>query len=101
MTDHSHGHTDALRVSKHARKRMQQRSVSDEDLGLLLQYGTEKGDGLVLRKRDAAQAIAEHKRQIDRLEKLTGKVVILVGGTVVTTFAPSPRRARKYRRSWR
>ena len=77
---------------------MRQRAVRELDLALILRFGTEFDDGLVLRDKDVAEAIYSMREKIRRLEKLRGKAVILEGDTVLTTYCPSKRRLKKFLR---
>ena len=87
-----------MEITTHARSRMQQRAVRDLDLALIQKFGTEFDDGLVLRDKDVAEAICSMREEIHRLEKHRGKAIILVGGTVLTTYNPSKRRLKRFLR---
>ena len=68
------------------------------DWSMILRFGTEFDDGLVLRDKDVAEAISSMREKIRRLEKLCGKAVILEGETLLTTYCPSKRRLKKFLR---
>ncbi len=87
-----------MQLTAHAQMRMQQRAVRDLDLALILKFGTEFDDGLILRDKDVAEATSSMREEIRRLEKLRGKAVILEGDTVLTTYVPSKRRLKKFLR---
>lgn len=78
---------------------MQQRAVRDQDLDLIMRFGTEVDNGLILTKDDVKKAVSFKREEIGRLEKLSGKVVIIKGDTVVTTYVPSKRRLKRFLRS--
>ena len=87
-----------MQLTAHAHTRMQQRAVRDLDLALILKFGTEFDDGLILRDKDVAVAISSMREEIRRLENLRGKAVILEGDMVLTTYNPSKRRLKRFLR---
>ena len=87
-----------MQLTAHAHTRMQQRAVRDRDLALILKFGTEFDDGLILKDKDVAVAISSMREEIRRLENLRGKAVILEGDTVLTTYNPSKRRLKRFLR---
>lgn len=84
-----------MRVSTHAQKRMQQRGLTMDDIELVMQFGTEAGDGIYMRAKDIKRAESEFKKLISQLQRLSGKYVIIQGDTIVTTYHPSERRKKK------
>jgi len=115
----------ALTLTRHGERRMSQRGFRKADLEVLLAHGTDIGrDQILLRKRDAARLIrnakeqiakitlTKHdaarlinglKKQIARIERLAGKVLVVVGGELVTAYhqtapaRPSFQRTRRPR----
>ena len=83
-----------MQLSAHGEKRMQQGAVRNRDLNLFMRFGTEFGDGLILREKDVAEAICSMRAEMRRLEKLSGKAVILKGDTILTTYTPSKKRRK-------
>ena len=91
-----------LAITRHGASRMAQRGIRKRDLDLLMTYGSEiSADRIMLRNRDAALAIEEHKKRIAAIERLKGKVIVVADGGLVTTYhqanrkRPS-RRTRRY-----
>ena len=76
-----------LAVTRHAEIRMSQRGIRKTDLGFLLAHGTEIGrDRIMLTKRDAAREIGALKKRIASFERLSGKVVVVSEGHLVTAY---------------
>lgn len=60
------------------------------DLEVLLAHGTDIGrDRIMLRRRDAARLIRSLKKEISKIERLTGKVLVIADGQLVTAYHPS------------
>lgn len=75
-------------LTMHARMRMRQRGVRDEDLRLLLNAASQVApDAYMLTERDAAREIAKRKREIQKLERLRGFKLVVEDGSVVTCYA--------------
>lgn len=76
-----------IAITCHGEARMSQRGIRRSDLDILLTHGTEIGpDRILLRKQDAAKVIRELKKQIARLERLTGKEAVVADGWLVTAY---------------
>ena len=76
-----------LAITRHGEIRMSQRGIRKTDLEFLLVYGTEMGrDRVMLTKQDAAREIGKLKKQIAHFERLAGKVVVVSGKHLVTTY---------------
>lgn len=66
---------------------MRQRGIRTSDVELILQYGSEIGeDVFFLSQKDAEREISRRKREIDTLERLRNKKLVLAGDTVVTCY---------------
>lgn len=78
-------------LSSHVEERMRQRGYTNHDLELALFFGTPVGDGCVVTKKD----VEEMKKDLQRLERLVGTLVIEQEGTVVTMYRPSKQRRRR------
>ncbi len=77
----------ALIMTRHGETRMSQRGFRKTDLEVLLAHGTDIGrNRIMLRRRDAAELIRDLKKQIAKIERLTGKVLIVVEGRIVTAY---------------
>lgn len=79
-----------LNISRHGNVRMAQRGIRGADLEDILAYGTDIGrNRIMLRKRDAAEAVRTLKRQIANIERLTDKVLVVADGQLVTAYHQS------------
>lgn len=74
-------------LSRHAQQRCQQRGMRQGDLGIVFAHGTACEEGRIfLRKRDADERIRELKRDIQRLERMRGRTLVMKENCVVTVF---------------
>lgn len=81
-----------MTLTRHADTRCRQRGYKSDDLALIRRYGTDTGDGILLRRDDVEAAVRQHKREIAALERLAGTMVVLAGESVVTV-----QRARRWK----
>ena len=73
--------------SRHATQRMNQRGLRKTDIDLILRCGTPiTRDRIQLRRTDVADAIAEHRREIQRLERLRDRTVVVREDIIVTCY---------------
>ena len=64
-----------------AKPGLSQRGIRETDLDLVLAHGTEIGrDRIMLMARDAAKLIRARKQEIAKIERLTGKVLVVSNG---------------------
>lgn len=112
------------KFTSHAMTRMSQRAVRDEDVGLVLDFGTQIAPEVwFMRDSDIKREVEnlkrkfrQHrrslkgrkqrleralKRSIQRLERLRGLKVVAVGDMVVTCYRPSLAHQRRARLSGR
>jgi len=75
--------------------RMQRRGMSQEDVTLIIRFGTETDKGFLLREKDVAEAERHLKRRIATLRRLAGKLVVADGDTVITAFHATPKQQRR------
>ena len=77
-----------LTITRHGEIRMSQRGIREKDLKVLRAYGTEVGrNRIMLKKRDAAEAVGELKKQIAHIERLKGKVLVVSDDDhLITTY---------------
>ncbi len=79
-----------LHITRHAEARMSQRGIRNFDLDVLLDHGTDMGqDRLMLRTQDAERAIGDLKRQIARIQRLKGKIIVVSEGALITAYHQS------------
>lgn len=83
-------------LTTHARARVRQRGFREDDIDIIVRYGTAGAAGrYVLTNRDVDEAMRDGVR-VDRAERLRDTAVVLAGdGTVVTVYhlRCPPRRA--------
>ena len=84
-------------VSKHAGERMQNRGVSEKDVGCILKHGSQTKSGYLIKKKDAQAVIINLKREIARIERLASKQTLIVvkGNTLVTTYPATYKQVRR------
>ena len=80
-----------MKHTKHSIKRKSQRGITDFQLSLLEKEGSIKRapggiEKLVLRKKDAQDAISMRKKEIQALSKISGLTVIKDGQTILTVY---------------
>jgi hypothetical protein len=76
-------------LTRHAKMRMRQRGLRDNDMRLLLAVASQVApDAYFLTEKDAAREIAARKQEIQCLERLRGSKVIVEEGSVVTYYRP-------------
>ena len=85
----------SLAITRHAEARMSQRGIRETDLDFVLAHGTEiDRDRIMLTKRDAVKAIRDLKKRIADIERLTGKVLVVAEGRLVTAYHQARRTRR-------
>lgn len=90
-----------LHITKHAQRRMDQRSIRAADLDLFFLYGSEFHDGYIITDKDAETAEAALRKMIARIQKLKGKVVISERDCAITAYHPSKERSKVFLRKFR
>ena len=79
-----------LTISRHGHVRMSQRGIREADLEVILAHGTDIGrNRIMLRRRDAAEAIQTLKKNIANIERLTDKVLVVADGQLITAYHQS------------
>ncbi|UWR10904.1 DUF4258 domain-containing protein [Sulfitobacter mediterraneus] len=74
-------------ITRHAERRMQQRSISNFDIDLILRYGEDiDGDGILMSNRAADDAIRSLKSRIATVERLRNKKLVMDGDTLITCY---------------
>lgn len=84
-----------MAISKHARRRLQQRGYRESDIDLILQSGEEGPEAYVLKSKDVDRVERELKWRISRLRRLQGSAVIVQEDTVLTVYRPDKARRRR------
>lgn len=76
-----------MKISSHAKARMQQRGVSQRVLEDLLDYGQhryEKGADIYFGSKNACQDLLSQGRRAKHIERLTNVYVVVLGQVVAT-----------------
>jgi hypothetical protein len=91
------GHFEStLPITKHAQVRMRQRGYRGSDIELVLAYGTESKEAVVLTKSDVERGVRRLKRHIQALERLNGTAIVTGGEIVQTVYRPRKRKMRRF-----
>lgn len=89
----------SIHLTRHAEARAKQRSFSEHDIDLIRTFGTEIPDATkevyLIRERDISMVREQYKRELQRLERLSGCAAILSGDDVVTVFRTTPKSMKK------
>ncbi len=84
-----------LGYTKHGDQRANQRGFSGTDIGLIRRCGTLvpdcQAEVYLLRNKDVEREIKERKQEIQRLERMRGCEVVIVGNELVTVHHTSRR----------
>lgn len=75
-----------LNFSPHAIIRMSQRGLTADDIGLIMQLGTEVEGGYLVLERDYRAFERMVKQMLERARKLAGKRVVVKADKVVTAY---------------
>lgn len=77
------------KTTSHIAKRMSQRGISRDMVDLVLSYGVDAGDKIVLGRREATELLEESKRRARLLMKVLDKggvVVVAKGEALITAY---------------
>ena len=88
-----------LAVTKHARKRLAQRSMGQIDIDLILRIGTEVEGGLLVRRKDFEAFAVSMQATVEHARRLVGKRVVIADGHLVTAYHATRSDERKLLRS--
>jgi len=81
----------AIAYTSHAIARMRQRGIRKRDITLILDFGTQIDEETwFMRDRDVRREIEARKREIQALERLASKKVVMRGEQVVTAYSSRP-----------
>ena len=77
----------SLSFSSHAQTRMRQRGLSERDVEMIVQCGTDVRRGLrLLRGKDIDNEIKRIKRRMQDLERLRNCAVVMEDDTIITCY---------------
>ncbi len=80
-----------LQITNHAKTRFRQRGINDRVLDYLIHYGDAKhalggAMRISLSKRNANKVIAALKKQIHKIERAQGLVIVQKNGNILTGY---------------
>ena len=83
-----------LQITNHAKTRFRQRGISNQTLDCLIQYGdNEYGPGgamkIILTKQNAVKVINAMKKEINKIERASGLIVVEKNGRILTGYHKS------------
>ena len=82
---------NAITYTLHAQTRTQQRGIRGRDIRLIQEFGTQiDRDTWLMRKRDVVREIANRKREIQTLERLENRKVVIKDEHVITAYPSRP-----------
>ena len=90
---------NTLVSTRHATRRMAQRSIRMNDIELIRLIGTEVDDGYLVLAKDCQEAERELKRLIERVRRIRGKRLVVANGHIVTAYRASRSNQRRLLRS--
>ena len=86
-------------LTQHIRTRCLQRGIREADLSLLERYGTHTPEGVILTRRDVAEAKSNQRHLMNRLQRLEGVFVPSDGDVRITAYRATKRQRRR-RLTW-
>ncbi len=88
-----------LKYTKHGDQRINQRGFRRNDVGLIRRCGTlvpdRQAEVYLFRNKDVEREISARKQEIQRLERMRGCEVVIVGNQLVTIHHTSRRHAKR------
>ena len=84
-----------LNPTEHAMIRQSQRGFKADDFKQIAQHGTPVGDmEILLTDKDVQHAISARKREIQALERLKNRLIVVDGQTVITAYRLDKKKQR-------
>src|SRR5713101_2550079 len=90
---------NVLRLTAHAKVRMCQRGIANDDLELIKWIGTEVEGGYLVRDKDFQALDRELKQLRDHARRLVGKRLVIEGDRLVTAYHAARGKERQLLRS--
>ena len=84
-----------MKICKHARTRIQQRSISVEQLDTVIHYGTKVPCGYYMREIDVREATNQNRKLGTGLKGLSGRLVVVNENTLVTAYFANRKKQRR------
>jgi len=78
-----------VKLTGHLRSRMSQRGINKKMVDIVFQYGKEKGEKIVLNKKDAMKKCAEIQATLKYLKKIMDKgglVIVCENNSIKTSY---------------
>jgi hypothetical protein len=86
---------NVLCLTAHARMRMSQRGIANDDLELIKWIGTEVEGGYLVREKDYQALDRQLKRLRDHARRLVGKRLVVEGNRLVTAYHATRTKERR------
>jgi hypothetical protein len=80
-----------LHLTTHAVTRMAQRAILPSDLEIILAFGSEVEDGILVRDKDVECAERAIRSLLKRVQKVKGKRIVVSDGYLVTAYHATDR----------
>ena len=81
-----------ITYTRHAETRTQQRGIRGRDIRLIQDLGTPVDrDTWLMRRRDVIREVANRKREIQTLERLNNRKVVIRDERVITAYPSRPK----------
>ena len=88
-----------LSLTTHAITRMAQRAILPSDLEIILAFGSDVEDGILVREKDVECAERALRNLLKRVQKMKGKRIVLAEGLLVTAYHATDREQHRLTRS--
>lgn len=88
-----------LALTNHAITRMAQRAILPSDLDIILTFGSEVDDGILVRHKDVENVERAIRELLKRIQKMKGKRIVVSEGQIITAYHASGRRLNRLTRS--
>lgn len=72
--------------TKHAQVRIRQRGLKENDVAMILEYGTLTKKGPMITRKDYSALEHNYKKKLSCLRRLVGKIAMTDGSVVITVF---------------
>jgi len=84
-----------VRLTRHARCRVRQRGMRENDASFVVRHGTEAGNGYIFTQKDEEEIVRQAKSLMQTARRLRGKYIVCDGGDVITAFHATDRQQHR------
>ena len=86
---------NAIEMTRHAETRIRQRGIDQEDVNLIIEFGTRTNEGYVLLKKDVQKIEKLTKKLVQDLYRRVNTAVIEQGGMILSIYRLGKSKRRK------